>query len=353
MHFKLVAILTLSACSSAPETSTSEAQIGDGSCPFNICGNSNELSHGGLHEASLDGTPDHHGFSIQTREKRAQLVKNGVSYDLNVVNAQLSGESELHGKLQGSDLVGAELVIEREGKSVFAIHIANVRSFDHLFGLGTVEAYRLLWRPIDAPLSTEQTLCNDTDPGDPVLGEVVPLWFGMRPGEVVIFEGERFDVERLRVGDQLEPEWINFGCAKHTLAKMFLLRETIAQNPARDWAGAQATFNMLVGRYCGGTTSLTVPGVPLVWKGGVLDDYLEQPIGVEARWNEDGATCLGTPRLAVHHDQAIQDAHFGGADIATAIADACGGVLPPPCDPDLASFDGALRVSANWEPKPE
>lgn len=314
-------------------------------CPLNLCHNSNDLSFGGIHEANLVGAQDTHGFSLETVNGRAQIVKAGVSYDLHVSDSRVSGIAPNHAKIDKAELVDAEITFTYDGKPAFAIHFDAVRALDYPLGQpGTLEAYRISLRSLGMPITNDDNLCND--PG--YNAEPETELFGLEPGEVVIYEGERFDLANLLVATAPVENWVTFGCASHTLAKMHLLRETYASNPQRDWASAQATFNMLVARYCGGTRSLTIPGVPLVWIGGALDDYLiQKPAKIEARWNELGATCVGTPRLEF---SPSPQSLMWFPDIRAAIADACGGTPPPPCSDDAYAFDGALRVSTNWKP---
>ena len=343
MPMRMLALVVMAGACSAPETSviTSESH-----CPNNLCNNSNDLSFGGIYEANLEGEEDTHGFRLDIDKRtRAQIVKDGVSYDLHVVDSRVVGLLAGYPKLEGAQLVDAEIAFLHEDKPAFAIHFDAVRTGNMPLGQpGTLEAYRISLRSLGMPITNDDNLCND--PGYGLDGE--GHLYGLQPGEVVIFAGERFDLANLLVATEPAPSWINFGCASHTFSKMFLLRETYASNPQRDWASAQATFNMLVGRYCGGSTTLTIPGVPLLWIGGAIDEYLiDKPPSIEARWNEFGATCVGTPRLEFTPSVPALEWF---PDIRDAIKTACGGTPPPACSDDIYAFEGALRVSANWKP---
>ena len=348
MHsMRIVGMLALAACN--PELSTSVV-VGEDTvtCPGNLCGNSNETAHNGLYKASLYGAPDPDvdggDLRIQTLNGRAQVYKGGVAYDLHVEKARLSGQNAYQ-HIEGIQLIGAEIVLERDGRYAYTIDIADVQEREFPLHKGEFYAYTLTWRGAKQEPTPDQPLCQARVLDIHSKEHYVEL-LGLEAGETVIYEGEHFNAPELQLRDGYHPDWITFGCAGHSLAKMFLLRETTASNPERSWAGSQATLKMLTGNYCGDRNTFTLPGQPLVWKGGALEEYLVGPTTLEARWNKGGATCLGTPRVT-YHPSPEAEAEWG-ADITAVITQTC--PLQPCSNTDVQDFDGELRVSANWDP---
>ncbi len=176
---------------------------------------------------------------------------------------------------------------------------------------------------------------------------------GTHVGEMVVFEGDRFDSGTMTTSrdDAVDDDWFNLGCASHTLSKLLLTRNTFhSQRPgiARAWEQRQATLKMQVADYCGGGIPFTVAGQKLVWQGDLVE-YISAASELEARWNENGAMCLNVPRL-VHPTSPIGASTF--PDVNLAIRSRCVAPLspppPPPCtNLDVADFDQADRVSAN------
>ena len=342
-------VAALGACNSELDTSV---VVGAGSsyCPGNLCGNSNETAHNGLYKASLFGEPDPFvdggDLRIQTNSGgRAQIYKQGIAYDLKVDKARVSGVSATD-LIEGTQLIGAEIVLERDGEYAYTIDIADVQVRQFPLKPGWFYAYTLTWRGAKQEPTPDQPLCGARQLDVHTKEYYVEL-LGLDLGETVIYEGEHFNAPELGLLGGYHPDWITFGCAGHALAKMFLLDETSASNPERSWAGSQATLKLLTGNYCGDRNTFTLPGQPLLWLGGALEDYLAGPTTIEARWNEKGATCLGTPRIK-YHPSPEAEAQWG-PDITTVIAGTCPD-LRQCSNVDVADFDGALRISANWDP---
>jgi hypothetical protein len=137
------------------------------------------------------------------------------------------------------------------------------------------------------------------------------------PFNAVVFEGDRIDATARTVKPAAEDRWFNIGCARHTLSKMRLTRNTLHTVADADWRPVQTALKMLSADYCGNGTALTVPGMPILWQQhaspgggstiGMTYRVQPQPGSLEARWNENGAVCLDTPRLAVHPDPQFPD----------------------------------------------
>ena len=301
-----------------------------------------------LHELNLSGIPNRDGLRIETAHVQAknpaQIRKDNGSYNLTVQHGRLIGIADA-AILQAGDLVGAEIRVGAFGRGAawFSMRIESMRQFALPFGQsGQVEAYRISvrspWSEGVAPLCASNYGGGTSNAG--ALG-------GMEPGEVIVFEGDRIDTYYKTMNSQPEPDWINFGCAGSAFAKLYLMGETIGTQPnpleMDSWRERQAMFKMLVADYCGIGLTFTVPGEPLLWQGGRVS-YALPSFSLEARWDEHGATCLGTPRLDAYPDPA---SGFP-SEVLTDIAARCGERMPPPCENvDPLDRDGALIVSAN------
>jgi hypothetical protein len=188
-----------------------------------------------------------------------------------------------------------------------------------------IEAPRL--GPIATPVCPEP---GPWDPNDAEWDESI----AMAPYDSIVFEGDRIDATHRTVDARPDDRWFNVGCARHTLAKLRLTRNTLHTVASGDWRQVQATIKMLSADYCGTGDAFTVAGQPIVWHNQVGMDFWAKPQALEARWNEGGAICLDTPRVAGSQNAAAIAAF---PDVETAIAAAC--TRPPPCkQPDPTSF---------------
>jgi hypothetical protein len=313
-------------------------------CPPFRCSNSPEVIHLGIHEMNLFGTPDERGYFLDTGGRtRAQIWDaNGRPWDLYVQGNRFVGVShDGSSQLTGSSLLHAHLRVRQRfaqfTRLTFLIYIDTVRRIEFPVGIREkIEVYQLGWfEPGSGARGT--TVCNgpyptNTDPNqDPMLG--------MLPHETLIFAGDRIDPETMTTSKQADYAWLNFGCAGHTLAKLHLTRNTITSQPTPDWARRQAMLKLLVADYCGNGQPMTIPKTPLRWKTELVP-YFPTPKEIEARWTENGASCLSNPRLGNY------DEYFD--DVESSIRLACAPAAPPPpcTNTDLHDFDGKLRVSA-------
>ena len=200
----------------------------------------------------------------------------------------------------GSELINMRFVITTpDGGPVIHIYISAIDDavwFVHpptmqQFGApNTAKTYLLTWNsPTPGVQKTRVPVCGQSTDDDGVL-----------PFHAVLFEEDRVDADQLRV-THLERNWFNIGCKGHTLAKLHLFGRTKA---AQFWLGATTSLNertalikLLAGDYCGNGNAFTVAGVPLQirdrrnWYNDVTNLQL-----LEAKWTENGATCLNVPR---------------------------------------------------------
>lgn len=306
------------------------------SCPDWACGqNGPSLNNRSFHELSENGDVNAEGFAM------SGLVKNSLVYSARVVGSKLYGVRSGSPTLTGAALAGAYFWVAHETGYFAKVYVAQVIQVPLWGGPhrgAAVEAYRLEW---ETPFDEHRTnLCANPPQDKPQSPQLLNL-----PGEfTVLFEGNRYDAKakKLLPGDRA---WFNLGCASHAISKLFLTGLTNATGNAT-LQEQQAALKMLTADYCGDGTSFTVGGEPLYWKtsNGYMAFY-GNPTTLEARWNENGATCLELPRLKTSKNPLAQQAF---PDIWDAIRTRCPLSVPPPCsDMSPSNFDGQLVVSGN------
>jgi hypothetical protein len=277
---------------SADLATVEQAEIEKNKCAPSACGlNDPGIDEHGFHSLAKSGRPNERGVRLVGFEK------DGVSYKLDVVNGYLVGSRPPWPMvLAGQALVGARLVLERDGAS-WTVRIARVGQMEFPVGdPDPIETYVLEYAKTGQ--SEWRNLCGrGSGPVDPG-----PDAMGMFPDESILYLGDQIDLGTKTVAVDADPDWFNIGCAGHVVSKLHLTRNTLASNSAVSGAvsfpGRQATLKLLTADYCGDGTAFTVAGQRLVWRGGLVD-YVEPPVTIEARWGAHGALCLGTPRMAV------------------------------------------------------
>lgn len=341
--------------------STVVSEIGECDTDW-VCGsNSPEIDHYGFHELNLEAEPNLEKIEIVSKDGLAQIWKNGKSYTLKVIGSKIYGYYGGRVALYDANLVGAEIRLLANGAASYTIRIDAVRDMHYAVGSQTdvLGAYALSWYDANQPPDSKRSICAPPTilpaagtPKTPKESTAVIIYppgngelLGMNPNETLVFELDRFDARAKTMSDRGDGRWFNLGCAGHTLAKMHLTRHTIASGS--DGYGItgkdrQATLKMMVADYCGDGTPFTVAGEPLRWKGGLVNFYTF-PSVLEARWTNEGATCLYEPRL--RHTSSTLAPQIFGNDIDKAILDHCW--IPKCSDLDAHNFDGSLRVSGN------
>jgi hypothetical protein len=348
MRITSLVVLVLVGCA-VDEVDTSSTEQEQQACPPFFCSNSDEVGHNGILDVNLRGLTNAQGYKLRSLNNKAQIYKNGLAYELRFSNGRIWGYRSLSSMLRGSALIGAEIMLQRDRSSSFSVVIDNVRTIRYAFGDASesLEAYRMLWRIPGEPVNRKLNLCNapswsgeERDPQERLMG--------LLPEEAVWFAGDRIDPVLKTLSQTADYDWLNLGCAGTSLAKLHLTRNTIIsqQSPMEEssWKARQATFKLLTADYCGTGKAFTFSGVPLVWQGGSVERYLQEPRDLEARWNENGAQCLNKARLA---DDPEANLYFGG-DLVQAIHDECA-TLPVCTNLDPWDFDGAPRMSGNYD----
>ncbi len=345
MKHEVLAILVVTACvvEEPEELATTSQEVRTEDCDKLVCGtNSPELTNGFFHELNLDGDPNAEGYSITA------LVKDGSYYKMNVVNGRISATMTI-GKvgaplyLSGGALKDSYIRLKRvvAGQTTYRrITISSVSRSTDYFAITDVEpapkveTYLFVYSddtnpPPNVPHASAY-VCVDGALLHPLNSSVNPMpW-----RHALVFEGDRIDVQRLRVADTIESRWFNIGCAETALAKMHLNGVTHASRAAGFASTSlmrQAFLKMITGDYCdrGSAYLFTVPGQKVHYTDIMETMQLpEVPHRLESRWLANGATCLNIPRLEENWSTA-------GAEkwphLDASITMACNGNPPPPC----------------------
>lgn len=155
-------------------------------------------------------------------------------------------------------------------------------------------------------------------------------------GTAAIFRGDRYTDQHVVTEAAAGDDIFNLACMGTALSKLHLLRYTSAAHaaqhsppdpPAPTPAERQTLLRLLTADYCGTGLPFTVDGLPLRLNMANPSYALTQDSGyvygsplpaaqVDARWNKNGATCVGTPRAG----GTLADIH-----------QLCGAATPPAC----------------------
>jgi ADYC domain len=274
-------------------------------CDPQYCGlNGGAFSDGGFFwELNLDGLVNTKGYSI------VNARKNGLVYHLNVVNGRLSATGEaLPITLTGTELVGLEIRLKRLVNAQLSFRTLRIEAVSQAAEYWAhphpnnpwapptpkIETYRFFYFGDNSPIGA--MLCQHGTAWQPTNGVTQ-----MAQGHALLFEGERLDINTLRVVSSSN-RWFNIGCAETVLAKLQLTGHTGAAASAgfaTSIAERQTMLKMLAADYCGKGKSFTVAGQPLRWRDdqGTMTVAADFAMALEARWDSRGAICLNTPRL--------------------------------------------------------
>ncbi|HEX7841768.1 MAG TPA: ADYC domain-containing protein [Kofleriaceae bacterium] len=184
---------------------------------------------------------------------------------------------------------------------------------------------------------------------------------GLR-GAAVIFRGDTYDERSYQVTDTLrdpDDDQFNIACVGTAISKLHLLRHTAASGGGTTVVQRQAMLRLLTADYCGNGHPFTVDGLP-------LDLEFDSPRGyaptseslypvtsrdtLDAGWNENGATCLGHPRLLPNRRLRWDPADPANDNrLFAAIRHVCGGsghelpaCSPPPAGASVNAYARGL-----------
>lgn len=197
-----------------------------------------------------------------------------------------------------------------------------------------IETYELTYT---GPRTTSGVLCNNPPERDSREGGN-HVWEA--PLEAILYTGDRYDGDLKTLTASTYGTtvgWFNIACAGSALAKLHLNRHTTASATfgyTTTAAQRQAMLKMYVSDVCGTGSAWTYAGTPLHWQNtGGWNTLVGNEFAFEARWTENGATCLDTHRRG-HEFQ--NTTHIYGE------------CQPPPCNGNVAApvFDGGYLVTA-------
>jgi len=339
-----IILLVAVGCAGEPEE---PGVIYAGDCPKLGCGtNSQEILRNGMHEANLFGVPDKNGMSLETSKpsgtnsgrQRAQIWDSaGHAFDLHVENGQLFGvDPQTNAVLEHGSLAGSSIHVLRNGSRLWDIRIDGVHDVKAwVKPYPWLEVYKMVW--IDRTTMEEGEPCDLPDhPFDKWEDRFELL--GMDATDSLVYEGDRYRIEgrTMSKNNEWDPEWFNFGCAGRTIAKMRLLRKTQG-NGTGNWKARQAALKMLSADYCRNGEPFTRTGTHIGWKDAEgLVNYVADPLQLEARWDEGGATCVDKPRLEATRPW-----------IWDYIVNSCPDHLPVPCTIDQFDHQDPHDLAGN------
>jgi len=340
----LLACLVAACATDADPFGQGEQESGNTCSPY-FCGNGNSdiIDNMGLHDLNVNGQVNATGFSLES------FGKGGEQYRVRVYGSELTGlDAAGEIALAGSQLVGAVFTVSNTNGLVYDIRIDGMKETEYWATLdGEIQlatTYELVWK---SSLSDKyQNLCVDPPPpGHPDLRGNQPRF------SAVLFEGDRIDELTKEFAADIDDSWFNIGCMGHALAKLHLTGHTEAAQRQRKFPSKNAereTFlRMIVGDYCRTGTPYTIAGQPLDYMNSAqtLKYIAQNPLSLEARWDEGGATCLNIPRLDANPSPESEVVFPHGVADAMAHADCS---LPPPCaGAGVDDLGGGYLNSAN------
>jgi hypothetical protein len=224
-------------------------------------------------------------------------------------DVSLLGAINLEGALVPLEAIGDELVAHSNGDDVSGYELVGykvrvdaptgvfdllITAYGHAPSLADGEAdisvYGLRYASAEYPAGDGGSVC----PGYPQDAAVV-----------TVIGGETYDHALKTIAVQGDDDWFTLACVDEAAYKM----KRMNYGPNQDFragtdpatpAERQATLKMITADYCGGGTSFTAQGTPVLWEdtAGTVDTYVPPASALlEAYWTETGAVCLNTPRL--------------------------------------------------------
>jgi hypothetical protein len=305
-------------------------------CPILICGDNAPTAGDGLlfDELDLFGRPNH------AKVKRLGATFGGTGNPASIdIKLDRLGVTDLVTGIvhEGHELIGTVIQLEHQSGERFELRVACYQDHVATFVSGTPEyvpVYELQARRQSGVQGDKWfRVCND----GPLLPD--PMWTGA-PHHAVLYRGDRYaapDAPRTKelVPNDPEDGWAFIACNGSAGSKMHLYRHTYAGGfddvgtPTFMTEPDQRTalLKAITADYCGtGRPDFTVAGQRLAFATARNPGWFPNPYsaltGIEARWNEGGATCLGTPRYVT------RESVMCGRELNPCYPD--GTTMPPP-----------------------
>lgn len=310
---------------------------GDTGCGDWGCGsNSPEIDLLGFHDLNVVGLQNLQGFHI------TGFHHFGVPYRPYVRNAQLYARHANGTVIAGSQLSGAIFNIRNAFTGLqYELRVGDT-SLLPFWAKPAVSTwtYVLEWKQLG--VGQFRNVCKN--PGSALKEDSLSGF------KAVLFEDDRINADEL-AEKGLEKNWFNIGCGGHALAKQHLMAHTQAAQALTGLITTipqrTANLKMLSADYCGTGDVFTVAGQPLRYRdeNNWVNTTVPNITPLEARFTENGATCLETPRIAYGVPSPLALSQFGG-NVEGWIALTCH--RPPACkDTNIDVMAGAHVLSAN------
>jgi hypothetical protein len=279
-------------------------------------------------QANSSGDPNPEGVRI------TEITKDGVPVRLELVDGD---RLRVVGPMGADSPAGTRLVVSVPSQGglpeEYAIYLQNVsREPFWVPATRPVDTYDFFYQPI-ANVTALEPLCSDAAqaPADP------------DRLRATVFGGERYDpvTKKITVGTFADG-WINIACAGGAPYKMHQVGHTLAAASKVEFETSpsqrQAMLHAWTSNVCGSGTAFTVQGEEITLRESLgrfdMHPYNEEPVSIEAIWDENGAVCLNEPRRYVEEGEAV----------CAAIHETCD-QLPPPCtEEQLASWQAHGHV---------
>lgn len=288
--------------------------VSGGSWGCKTCGFTNSPAYG-LLSVGTATYGDHSSLSLP--HYSALISPGGQSWGVDFDQGQLFATDGTN-KVGEYDLIGWTL---RAKWASGDVRDAVIYGFDWV----------LDWTDSGGALPTYGLVYLDSVTGD--LGGNICEGMSLDETSVVFLEGERYDSADGSVIPN-ENGIANAACRGHALAKMALVNY-VPYNGETEPEEREATLRMFRADYCGDGTPHTAVGTPVDFTDNGARNFREYDAGtmgggvVEAHWTEEGATCVGIPRLPRYKQAQEQAGGNGFLDCE-----------PPPCD---EQFDGNVQ----------
>lgn len=300
----LAALFVLVACTTTEDPPTDEVarfiDPGDPTCPSWGCGENSATVGDGLIFDELDRTgnaPNRGGLQI-IDAVAADTTPVRLDIDRQWLRAVALDGSRVY---EGADLVGMIVTLWHPVKGKYEVRVSAYKPQTLTYWAGWGEAvpvYELQTRKKGSGKKFVDYACRAELTTD-------PLWMSA-PHYAIIYAGDRFDpVTKVDHEVGFSSPWFNIACAATAVAKMHLMRHTLAGGldlygwPVMPTTEAQRTamLKMFTADYCGTGHTFTMDGVRLAYQDEFQSTNLLPYAWTESLWTETGASCLDVPRL--------------------------------------------------------
>lgn len=247
-------------------------------CQFNAA----QIGHTPFSHLDLTGAPNEHGVAA-----RYLVDPSGQRHTLGIRSEEFAAYDGKHLVASGSGLIGWRILVEIDGDPRSVQIVGRALQASLAADTKPISVYALTTKGADDQLVN---LCPGFKPSTPAL---------------TIVHGETYDHEFKEI-DQVGPQWVTLACADEAVFK--IKRFSYGPNGNQGPGGGPATpeqrtaaLKMVTADYCGTGHSFTADDTAVLWMnaiGTVKYTDLNQTVGIEAFWDENGALCLDAPRHA-------------------------------------------------------